>query len=153
FLVKLNSDVDFGNPALGKSRNDLLTFEAIDKQTGVSTVLALDLTAGVLGNAGQISGIAAPDYAGDDRAIIYSYPDFVNTDYSLVRHPLASNSVATNGPLTLWLSDGDEVTMYRRGAYVVSNALPTILLSAPTNGQIFIPLSNVQILTAPNDAD
>ena len=154
-LINLNAGFDSGNPSLGKTKNNLLTFEVVNKQTGISTVLAADLftgSMGVVGRPGVSGAFAKPDYTGDDRAIVYSqYDFFTSTLYDLVAQPLAADGVTTNGAPLFWLSDADVVAMYRRGTFVASNALPSVTLTNPVNGQVFAPAGNITLQASASD--
>jgi bacillolysin len=154
-LISLSSTVDIGNPSLGKTKNNLLTFEVINKQTGLATVWAGDLFESGLSYIAQnpeAGALGTPDYTGDDRAIIFSYFDpFVTTLYDLVTQPLASDGLTTNGAPSLWLVDADYVSMYRRGTFIPTNALPTVALTNPVNGQIFAPAANILLQANASD--
>src|SRR5204862_7166186 len=131
--LELNSDFDFGNPAVGKTKNHLITFEAIERQTGISSIFAADIangTLGYIGQAGSAGSIAYPDFTGDDRAIIYSQSDLSQpTGYDLVQQPLDADGITANGPSSAWFLNCDVVSMYRRGVFVGSNSLPTVTLT------------------------
>jgi Bacterial Ig domain len=82
--------------------------------------------------------LAKPTYTGDDSAVVYSHPDSSTfTGYSLYKQALAADGVTPVGAPALWLSDADEATIYRRGTFVASTALPTATLVSPTDGQTF----------------
>lgn len=154
-LISLNSSVDIGNPSLGKTKNNLLTFEVINKQTGIATVFAGDLFSSGLSFIGQnpIGGaLGKPDYAGDDHAIIYSYYDlFTSTLYDLAAQPVAADGLTTNTAPFIWLTDADYVSMYRRGTFISSNALPTVTLTNPVSGQVFLPAANILLQANASD--
>ncbi len=156
-LLQLNADFDFGNPAVGKTKNNLITFEAIERSTGISSIFAADIANGTLGYIGQ-AGIAGsvgyPDFTGDDRAIIFSQRDLSQpTSYDLVQQPLAADGITTSGTPTAWFLNCDVVSMYRRGAFVGSNALPTIKLNSPVDKQVFAPHADISIQASANDSD
>jgi Zn-dependent metalloprotease len=156
-LITLNPRYDFGNPSLGKTRNNLLTFEVRDNQTGISTYEAVDLFSGdsnAIGHNTEVGWLGFPEYAGNDQAIHFSQYDITaNSDSSLYRQPLASDGLTASGAPTLWISDADMVAMYRRGTFVSSNALPVVTVTTPTNGQVFAPSAPINMQVTATDAD
>jgi Zn-dependent metalloprotease len=111
--------VDVANPVLGHVRNDLLTFDAHDTVSKNSTIYVLNLTTSKLQAIGQtIRGYGFPSFTGDDSAIVYSrYDAAASSLSSLWRQALASDRMTPSGAPTMWLSDGDVATIYRRGSY------------------------------------
>jgi hypothetical protein len=154
-LISSSSTVNIGNPSLGKTKNNLVTFEIINKQTGFATVWAGDLFESGLSYVAQnpeAGALGTPDYTGDDRAIVYSYFNPARiTLYDLVTQPLAADGLTTNGSPSLWLVDADYVSMYRRGTFIPTNALPTVTLTNPVNGQIFAPSANILLQANASD--
>ena len=130
-IITLNENLDFGNPSTGHTRDNLLTFEVIEKTTGNSTVFAADLSSGKKAEIGQIAlanAIGVPGYTGDDAAIVYAQVDqSVVSGFSLVRQPLAADGITPNAQPTLWLGNADLGAVYRRGVFVSSNALPVVV--------------------------
>lgn len=111
--------LDVGNPALGHTRNTLITFEAADQTTGLSTVLAADLLTGALHTIGTVDNeYAFPCYSGDDLAIAYSQVDAsANSGTSLFWQPLQPDHTSANGSGTNWVYDAALGFVYRRGTY------------------------------------
>jgi Zn-dependent metalloprotease len=156
-LIDLNEGLDFGNPSLGHAHPHLVTFEVVPKQTGRSTIFATNLDSGetrqvfALDTAGEL---AYPGYNGDDSAIILTVPDNQTwTEYSLARQPLAADGITPTGNATFWLEDAAVGVVYRRGAYVSSNAPPAASLTSPAPGQSFNPPANLRLTADASDSD
>jgi hypothetical protein len=156
-LIDLNEGLDFGNPALGNTRNNLVTFEVVDKAAGVSTVFAADLSSNEVKPVASINppnGLGVPGYTGDDRAIVYAQGDnSVASGFSLVRQALAADGITPSGPPTVWMRDADVGVIYRRGQFVSSNRAPTAAISSPTPGLTFNAPANITIQATASDAD
>lgn len=156
-LISPNANFDFGNPSLGHARPHLVTFEAVNKWTGVSTVYAGDMNSGELAAVGVIDGMGGlgfPCYFGDDTAIGYAQFDpFVPSGFSIVRQRVGADGFTPVDAPTWWLRDADLPSIYRRGTYVASNALPSVILVGPARGQSFAPGSNITLTAAATDAD
>lgn len=132
-LVPPFEEADIGNPNLGRVSNRYLTVDALFA-SGVNAVVNLDLftgEAGLIGITGNHYGF--PCFTGDESAVIYAAPDATAplTGFSLYKQPLAANRLETNGPPSLWLSDATLGVIYRRGAFVSSNAPPIVTLTTP----------------------
>lgn len=156
-LIDLDQGLDFGNPGLGNARNHLLTFEVVNKATGISTVFAADLASNAVKPLATINpphGLGVPGYTGDDRAIVYAQGDnAVASGFSLVRQPLAEDGVTPGGQPTIWMRDADVGVIYRRGAFVASNRSPTAAITSPNPGQSFNPPVNITIQATASDPD
>ena len=112
--------VDIANPAVAKTSDDYLVFEVDDQTTGNADIYTTRLSTGDFVQA--VSGIGAsgpaPSYSGDDRALVYGYPDTsAATGTSLARIALASDHLSAAGQPAPWLFDGAFGVVYRRGGY------------------------------------
>ncbi len=121
---------DITNPSVAHTSDDYFTFEAVEQGTGKSDILAVRASTGDISQliTGIASGFASPVYAGDDRAVVYSYPDpSANTGRSLAIVPLAADRLTPAGPPAPFLFDGEYGVLYRRGAYSTpgSNCTPS----------------------------
>lgn len=156
-LIDLNEGLDFGNPKLGRVNPHLVTYEVIDKKTGLSTIFAGDLQSGKTGriaamNTAGLTGV--PCYTGDDSAIVYSQGDNQNfSGYSLMRQPLASDGITPAGNSTLWAADAGFGVLYRRGTFVASNAPPQVQLLSPMSNQTFAPAAQIPLQATATDSD
>ncbi len=132
--------LDIGNPSLGRSFADHLVFEAGDNTTGRSHIFTQDLTTGTQTEIGAIlatSGLAFPDYFGDDSAVLYSdyaFDDFgFLTATGLSRQPLDEDGLTPMGQPDVWLfgsAVGPTIgTIYRRGEF---NGVSTVQVTATT---------------------
>ncbi len=109
---------DIGYPALSKTSDNYVTFDVVDTDTGDSTIFAGNLNTGDIQAVGSVPGeYGVPGYSGNDSAIIYSYPDFTPTGFSLYRQGLSADRITPSGAPTLWLEEGDFGVIYRRGLY------------------------------------
>ena len=115
-VVAPRAGTDVGNPSIGHTSDDLITFEAREAATNVSTLYVGSLNTGDLQAVTEISGdpagapvYAAPTFAGDDAAVIYSKPDGTVPSLSSLHR------VTPDGQTAPWLSDGDLAAVYRRG--------------------------------------
>ena len=110
---------DFGFPALSRSSDAFITFDAVDETTSVSTIYAGNLFSGDVAAIDTVSGFAGvPYYTGDDTKVVYSEPAATDTGTSLFFRALASDHITPTGPRTLWLADADFGVIYRRGAFI-----------------------------------
>ncbi len=156
-LISLNDGLDFGNPSLGKVHPNLLTFEVVDKQTGISTIVASDLTSGSAKAIAQLTqrGIFGfPSFTGDDTAVIYSQVDLnTATTISLHRQALAADGVSPEGNPTLWLADADFSAIYRRGTFSSQNTPPTVAIRSPTAADSFTAPATIEVQVTASDAE
>lgn len=111
--------LDIAFPTVARTSDDYFVFEADDQVTGEAAVYTARLSTGdvVRVITGIPTGPAAPVYAGDDRALIYSYPDTTPTGRSLARVALAADRLTATGAPTPFLTDGAFPIVYRRGNY------------------------------------
>jgi Zn-dependent metalloprotease len=109
-------DIDY--PSFGKTSSSLMAFQAVEQESGKTTLWTGNLETGELANLGEVpDAFAVPAFGGDDRALIYSTPDpRAPTGYSLWRLPLREDHLAAEEPAQPWLIDGVLGTIYRRGA-------------------------------------
>lgn len=151
-LTAPNTDYNVGNPALGNTKNYLVTFDVFDNGSGVSTVLAGNAFTGQIGVIGTVSGLGVPGYTGDDTAIVYSrYDSTVDTDYTLMRQSVSSDGITKVGSPTTWLTDADYGVIYRRGTFVSSNSLPAVAITNLLTGQSFTNPASITIQASASD--
>ena len=134
-LVPPVRDANFGNPALSQTSDDLLTLDVWGDQG--ASVMTLNLTTGDRAEiAGNLQGLGAPSYTGDDAAIVFMRTDSAtDTGVSLVRQPLAADRFTPAGALSDWVPNAALGVIYRRGPYTgpAPTATPTPLpTSRPT---------------------
>lgn len=153
-LVDLNSDYDIGNPALGNTHQNLITFDAMSKTTGNSIVISYNANNGDAGAVANVVGMGVPSYTGDDSAIIFSHEDVtVASSYSLARQSLAADGVTPTGSATWWLKDADYSVIYRRGAFNPNNTKPLAVMTTPVFGQAFAAPTNILVQVNATDPD
>lgn len=148
--------LNFGNPNISRTATRYLTFDAQDVATGNSAIVNMDLFTGDFGIVGTVGqGWGYPCFNGDDSAVVFAAPDTNNTftGYSLFRQGLAANRLATEGQRTLWLPDATIGVIYRRGAFVSSNAIPTAQLTSPINHGTYTAPANLTLDAKASDAD
>lgn len=155
-LVPPVAGLNFGNPNISRTGSRYLTFDAQEVVTGNTAVVNMDLFTGdfeIVGTVGQ--GWGYPCFNGDDTAVVFAAPDSNNTftGYSLFRQGLAANRLATEGQRTLWLPDATVGVIYRRGAFVSSNAIPTAQLTSPINHGTYTAPANLTLDATASDAD
>jgi len=110
--------LDFAFPALSKTSDNFLVFDASDPLENTSVVFAMNLFTGDIGAVGEVvGGLGAPSFLGDDRALIYSIPSDTPTGFSLVRQELGPDTLSAIGNPTTWLEDADFGVIYRRGQF------------------------------------
>ncbi len=112
--------LDVFNPVVARTSDSFITFEANHQSDGKVDIYAENFMTGALKqvvvNVG--SGPAAPVFTGDDRGIVYSYPDSsASTGRSLGLEAVASDRLTPQGSPQKYLFDGDYPIIYRRGAY------------------------------------
>lgn len=117
-LVPPVSGLQIAFPSLSHTSDNFITFDALDNDTGYSTICALNLIKGELEAVAMVENWGTPCYIGDDTAIIYSMSDpSVSTQFSLLRNEVADDHISPVGSPELYLENGDYGTIYRRGAY------------------------------------
>jgi Zn-dependent metalloprotease len=110
--------LDFAYPALSKTSDNFLAFDAYDFVNGVSVLFTMNLFTGELTTVGAVNGdYGVPTFTGDDKAVVFSYPDATSTGLSLVRQEVNPNTMEPMGTPTVWLEDADFGVIYRRGAF------------------------------------
>jgi len=132
-IVPPTPGFDIGFPSLGQTRDDLLTFDAIDAETGNSTVLAADLITGELNPIASVEGAGVPGYTGDDAAIVFTVPDESSpTGFLLAAQPMAADGISPVGDIFIWIEDAAFGVVYRRGAFTPTiRDLAVIKIKAP----------------------
>ncbi|HYK40983.1 MAG TPA: M4 family metallopeptidase [Thermoanaerobaculia bacterium] len=111
---------DIANPSVARTSDDYFTFEAVDETSGKSDIYAARASTGDVNQVvtGVGSGFTSPVYSGNDRAIVYSYPDSTAaTGRSLASIPIAADRLTAAGQPTPYLFDGQYGVVYRRGTY------------------------------------
>ena len=155
-LVPPLEGYDTGNPNLGRSGNRYLTFDANDLATGETYIANLDLFSGEVGVVGHVGvGIGYPSFSGDESAVVYATRDgsAFSSGYSLVRQALSADRLTVVGDPVLWVYDVRLGTIYRRGTFATSNALPTVTIVSPANNSVFAPPAAIEISTQAQDTD
>lgn len=156
-LIDLDEGLDFGNPALGHSHPNLITFEVVERATQTSEVYLVDLVSGTqifIHKQPEAGLLGVPSFTGDDRAIIYTSRDNTNpTRGSLFSQPIDPDSLALNGSPQIWLSDAIFGTVYRRGTFTTQNSLPSIAITSPTNGANFTAPAQFNFDVSASDSD
>ncbi|MCB1097930.1 MAG: M4 family metallopeptidase [Verrucomicrobiae bacterium] len=117
--------VNIGNPTIGQTRSNLLTFDVQDEGTGVYSIYAADLATGNYNQLWTLSAGASiapgwPGYNGDDSAIVFTdYNIDTNFEPLLVAIPLNADGITAPAPAQVWLrgSFPNLGTIYRRGSY------------------------------------
>ncbi|HIG28340.1 MAG TPA: hypothetical protein EYQ50_11290 [Verrucomicrobiales bacterium] len=139
-LVALDEGLDFGNPNLSYSRWNLITFEVLDRATGIAEVFAADMITGefnLIFTQSEPNILGVPTYTGDDSAIVFSTVDSSNaTNGSLLIQALESDGITPVGNPELYLANGVYGTVYRRGDFKTQNALPQVSITNPVSGTI-----------------
>ncbi|MEO8428752.1 MAG: M4 family metallopeptidase, partial [Verrucomicrobiota bacterium] len=156
-ILDVNTDFDIGNPSLGNARPNLLTHEIVEKKTGVSTIVAVDISTGKFAPVAtlQQAGVFGfPAYTGDDTAIIHTQVDLnTATTVSLFRQALEADGITPKGQPALWLADADYAAIYRRGAFTSANQLPSVSITSPSPGQIFTAPIDIGFSVNASDSD
>jgi hypothetical protein len=117
-LVPPLPGVDIEFPLLSQTSDGFITFEALDQESGIASVMAGNLLTGELNEVARVQGPAAPCYTGDDGAIVYSEVDEKTASgFSLRRQPLADDRITAVGDPEPWLDDGVLGIVYRRGEF------------------------------------
>lgn len=108
--------LDLAYPALSRTSDDYITFDAYHSGTQNSTLYAMDMVSGEARVVGEVRGdYGTPVYNGDDSAIVYSRPDsFTATGFSLWKQSLAGDRITPSGEPSFYLENADFVTIYRQ---------------------------------------
>lgn len=142
-LISFNEGLDFGNPSLGQTRDHLITFEVIERRTGLSTLFASNLQTGQTVEIGRLAAagaIGVPGFSGDDTAVVYAQVDRgAPAGFSLISQPVEADGLTPRGQPFLWLADAHMGLIYRRGQFVSSNALPSVTLTASAGERLTAP--------------
>jgi Zn-dependent metalloprotease len=113
--------IDIANPSLGKTSDHRLLFEVIDGAANVTTVYAANTFTGIASEVITMAPgplLAAPSFTGDDTALVFAYPNgSAYTGSSCWRQGLAADHLTPTGAATLWVPDGAQCVVYRRGTY------------------------------------
>jgi hypothetical protein len=124
-LVPPSPGLDIADPALSQRSDGFIAFDVYDEATGSSTIMAGNLTTGDYSAVGVVSnGYGVPGYTGDDSAIVYSQASNTDTEFSLLRQPLANDRMTPIGTPTTWLDDADYGVIYRRGPFTGPGTCP-----------------------------
>ena len=119
-------DIEF--PDLGKTSDQLLTFEVRNSDNGETDVLTANLDTQELNVIGKTSGVlSVPTFTGDDLAVVYAVAASTPTKTSLVIQRLGSDHLTTVGTADKWIDDGGAATVYRRGTYAGPTTKPGTL--------------------------
>jgi len=113
--------ISFSYPALGNTRDNLLTFTGYDGVTDKTFIFAADLNIGIAKKITEIANQidATPSFNGNDSAIIYSHAgNLYRQNISTVDHTTASGSP------TLWQANAQFGVVYRRGTFLGPNLAP-----------------------------
>jgi hypothetical protein len=149
--------LNFGNPNISRTGSRYLTFDAQDAGTGNTAIVNMDLFTGDFGIVGTVGqGFGRPCFNGDDTAVIFAAPDPATglfTGHSLFRQDLTPNRLAANGQRALWLPDATVGVIYRRGAFVSSNVVPSVQLTSPINHGTYTAPANLALEARASDAD
>jgi bacillolysin len=109
----------FDYPALSRASDEFITFDAVDIDTGSSTIYAGSLYTGDLAVVDTVPGFeGVPFYSGGDEKILFSQPAATPTGTSLHYRALQADHITPTGPRTLWLADADFGVVYNRGEFV-----------------------------------
>lgn len=149
--------LDVGNPAFGLVSDRYIVFEARSTATLDGGVFVGDL---FTGQTGQITsyngGFAYPAFSGDERAVVYAYPDdnlFSATGYSIAWQPLTDSMLDPQGSPSQWISDARLAVVYRRGTFRGTNKPPTVTLAAPGSGASAPAPAIFQVAANATDSD
>lgn len=118
-VVSPTFGLDIFFPSTAHANGEFYTFEVDHQSDGTADVWVGNLFTGELTRVinGIPSGLAVPCYTGDDRGIVYSYPDSsTTTGVSLAFEALAADHKSPVGNPQEWISDASHGVIYRRGA-------------------------------------
>jgi hypothetical protein len=119
-IVSPTYGYDIFFPSVAHANDEFYTFEVDIQSDGTADVYVGNLFTGELTPVvvGIGSGLAVPSYTGDDRGIVFSYPDgSAATGTSLAIEALAADHKTAVGNPTQWIYDGAYGVVYRRGTY------------------------------------
>ena len=149
-LISPIPGVNMGNPSLGQTRAELVTFDVVDAN-GVTFIHVANLATGALQPLTTLAGgfpVAPgwPGYSGDDTAVVYTNYFFNGSQWIpyLESQPVQSDGVSANGAPFAWLSGSSPQLglIYRRGAW---QGPPTLTVTAtepeggdPNDGGTFL---------------
>jgi len=77
-LVNSGEDYDVGNPAFGHTSNNFITYERINRKTGLSTVMVYDQFSNrhsEVASVNTVNGFGFPEFNGDDTTLVFSDTD------------------------------------------------------------------------------
>jgi Zn-dependent metalloprotease len=137
--------LDIGYPALAKTSDHFLVFDAYDSATDQSTVIAMNT---ITGEYKEIATVPAdygvPGYTGDDALIFYS------DQGDIWARPVADDRITPTGEATRELVNASFGVVYRRGGYTVP--VPRIGVDPNTLafGEVVVTGSVHQALTIRN---
>ena len=105
-------------PSTAHANGEFYTFEVDHQSDGKADVYVGNLFTGGLTRVinGISSGYAVPAFTGDDRGVVYSYPDSNPTGISLAFEGLAADHQTPVGNPTQWIYEAAYGVIYRRGA-------------------------------------
>lgn len=136
-LVPPIPGVQVGNPSVGKTRPELITFDVTDAN-GLSLIYVADLHTGglrvlsVLGAGAQVFP-GWPGYSGDDAAVVYTNYQFDPGTFSYVSYlesqPVQEDGMTPSANPFAWLAGSSPSLglIYRRGEY---SGLPSLFVEA-----------------------
>ncbi|MCP4695565.1 MAG: hypothetical protein GY862_01765 [Gammaproteobacteria bacterium] len=119
-LIDPGAGEDVGFPVLSKTSDNFMAFDMFNEQTGQIQVYTIDLNSGDYSLIDEFQGQQSiPDYTGDDRAIVYMYPNSgASLGYNLAQRPLANDRRTPQGNTMFWLENAVCGAVYRRGAFI-----------------------------------
>lgn len=130
-LVAPYPGLDIGDPAIGHTSDYFLTFEAVNESTGLSYIIAGNLSNGnsktvqTVNFGPQAITYAVPAFNGNDSKIAFTVPD--QYGFSIYEQSLSTDHITPSGSPTQWISYGQLAVVYRRAnlySLQVYNATP-----------------------------
>ncbi len=104
--------LDIGYPALAKTSDDFLVFDAYDSSADKTTIYAMNMVTGEYKEIANVPGAyGVPGYTGDDGLVFYSHND------SIWARPVAADHITPTGDATEEIEDAYYAVVYRRGTY------------------------------------
>lgn len=104
---------DIGYPAVAQTNDFQLTFDLYDSSTNQSTVMAADLSSGVVKEIATVNGWGVPGYNGDDTYLFYT-----KNDSEIWSVPVAADHLTVSGAEGQELTNASFGVVYRRGTFV-----------------------------------